>query len=154
MIIALGVAGCGGDDKKASDALRRSRSSVLSSMRQLRDQKVPNLSPVSYLFGDYRQCGTGGSVRYVSGTGWTSSKHGYKNPSMLKDAELFLSQNGWSVGPGAGADRRTVRKDVITIDLLGVTGQFSIKATAYSPCFRVGKASRGFLQAPGDEFGE
>ncbi len=151
--LVLVVTACGGaSDKAASDSLRRSRSSVLADMRQLRAQRLPNLEPINYLFGDYRPCTADNALRYVSGTSWTSLKRDYNNPALLTDVALFLSKNGWSVAPGSDAERRVISKGPIRIEVVGLKGKPSIDANGFSPCFQVGTASRGFLRSSGDEF--
>jgi hypothetical protein len=137
---------------KESRDLQQSRRDVLSYMRQLRAQSVPNLSPINYLFGSYRACAQSGSVRYTSGTSWTSLKRGSKNPEVLADAVRSLEMEGWPVSLGSDDNRRIIRKGTVVIELVGMAGRASIDGNAISQCFQVGEAARDFLKEPGDEF--
>jgi hypothetical protein len=154
IVTLLVLIGCSTHSRgsKESRDLQQSRRDILSYMRQLRAQSLPDLSPINYLFGSYRSCAQNGSVRYTSGTSWTSLKRGSKNPEVLADAVRSLELEGWPVSPGSDANRRTIRKGTVVIELVGMAGRASIDGNAISQCFQVGDAARDFLKEPGDEF--
>jgi hypothetical protein len=121
-------------------------------MHQLRSLSISHLSPIAYLFGNYRPCSGDDAVRYVAGTSWIGQGRDYANPKMLRDLTLSLSKFGWLVKPGMHTGRQIIQKGMIVIELIGDSGKSTIDANAFGPCFRVGKASRGFLRTPADEF--